>query len=141
MLRETRKRRTRERLSTNALHGGGSARSSDEGSVMELERRGRLGRWKERGNRKAGGPRSRNKGLAGLVAGWAEKSRMRRESHVRFCGGLGVEFPRATRRIPPGYPTLQTAHSCGAWETLVVWKKAGEHPVRCESQSRAKANR
>ena len=93
MLRETRKRRTRERLSTNALHGGGSARSSDEGSVMELERRGRLGRWKERGNRKAGGPRSRNKGLAGLVAGWAEKSRMRRESHVRFCGGLG-EFPR-----------------------------------------------
>ena len=67
MLRETRKRRTRERLSTNALHGGGSARSSDEGSVIELERRGRPGRWKERGNRKAGGPRSRNKGLA---TGW-----------------------------------------------------------------------
>ncbi len=27
------------------------------------------------------------------------KSRMRRESHVRFCGGLGVKFPRATRRV------------------------------------------
>ncbi len=24
---------------------------------------------------------------------------MRRESHVRFCGGLGVKFPRATRRV------------------------------------------
>ena len=33
MLRETRKRRTRERLSTNALHGGGSARSSDSPCV------------------------------------------------------------------------------------------------------------
>ena len=26
------------------------------------------------------------------------KSRMRRESHVRFCEGAGVKFPRATRR-------------------------------------------
>ena len=26
------------------------------------------------------------------------KSRMRRESHVRFCEGAGVRFPRATRR-------------------------------------------
>jgi len=25
------------------------------------------------------------------------KSRMRRESHVRFCEGPGVQFPRATR--------------------------------------------
>jgi len=25
------------------------------------------------------------------------KSRMRRESHVRFCESLGVRFPRATR--------------------------------------------
>jgi hypothetical protein len=27
------------------------------------------------------------------------KSRMRRESHVRFCEGGGVRFPSATRRI------------------------------------------
>lgn len=31
----------RKALSTKALHRGGSSRSSDEGSVMELERRGR----------------------------------------------------------------------------------------------------
>ena len=33
---------------------------------------------------------------------------MNREVHVRFCEGLGVKFPRATR--PPGkdggYPTI-----------------------------------
>jgi aconitate hydratase len=28
------------------------------------------------------------------------KSRMRREVHVRFCERLGVRFPRATRRVP-----------------------------------------
>ena len=27
------------------------------------------------------------------------KSRMRRESHVRFCEGGGVRFPSATRRV------------------------------------------
>ena len=27
----------------------------------------------------------------------AGKSRMNREVHVRFCEGLGVKFPRATR--------------------------------------------
>ena len=31
----------RETLSTEALHTGGSPRSSDEGFVMELDRRGR----------------------------------------------------------------------------------------------------
>src|SRR5712692_7054895 len=29
----------------------------------------------------------------------AHRSRMRRESHVRFCEGGGVRFPSATRRI------------------------------------------
>src|ERR1700683_5543600 len=39
------------------------------------------------------------------LAAWREtvrlkgKSRMRRESHVRFCEGGGVRFPSATRRI------------------------------------------
>ena len=40
MPRETRNRRPRERLSTDAGHRGGRARSSDEGPVMGLERRG-----------------------------------------------------------------------------------------------------
>ena len=30
------------------------------------------------------------------------KSRMNREVHVRFREGLGVRFPRATRRAPRG---------------------------------------
>ena len=41
--RESSKRRIREGLSTDAGHRGGPDRSSDEGSVMGLERRGRAG--------------------------------------------------------------------------------------------------
>ena len=41
MPRENRKWRPHERESTDAEHRGGATRSSDEGSVMELERRGR----------------------------------------------------------------------------------------------------
>ena len=40
MIRENSKRRTREGLSTKAEHSGGVARSSDEVSVMDAERRG-----------------------------------------------------------------------------------------------------
>jgi len=40
MRRERFKRTTRESLSTEARHRGGVVRGSDEGSVMELERRG-----------------------------------------------------------------------------------------------------
>ena len=32
----------------------------------------------------------------------AGRSRMNREVHVRFCEGVGVKFPRATRRAPRG---------------------------------------
>ena len=32
------------------------------------------------------------------------KSRMSREAHVRFCEGLGVKFPRATR--PPDLSSI-----------------------------------
>lgn len=78
-------------------HGGGSACSCAEGSVMELEGRGRLGRWKGRGTRR------RREGLAHetrpwlRAAEWTEKSRLRRESHVRIYGGMRVQFPRATQ--------------------------------------------
>ena len=40
--RESSKRLIREGLSTDAGHRGGPTRSSDEGSVMGLERRGRV---------------------------------------------------------------------------------------------------
>ncbi len=40
MLRENLKWRTHKRESTDAEHGGGLTRSSDEVSVMEMERRG-----------------------------------------------------------------------------------------------------
>ena len=40
--RESSKRRIREGLSTDAGHRGGPDRSSDEGSVIGLERRGRV---------------------------------------------------------------------------------------------------
>ena len=45
--RESLKRLIRERLGTDAGHRGGPDRSSDEGPVMGLERRGRviLARW------------------------------------------------------------------------------------------------
>ena len=40
MQRERRKRRSREADSTDVHHRGGATRSSDEASVMEVERRG-----------------------------------------------------------------------------------------------------
>ncbi|MFC1820907.1 hypothetical protein ACFLZG_07495 [Thermodesulfobacteriota bacterium] len=40
MLREKRKWRPHKRESTDARHGGGLTRISDEVSVMEMERRG-----------------------------------------------------------------------------------------------------
>lgn len=42
MAREKHKWRSRECESTKAGHRGGATRSSDEGSVMELERRGSM---------------------------------------------------------------------------------------------------
>ena len=72
MPRETRKRRTRKRLSTNAAHRGGVARSSEEGSVMGLERRGHLGRHGRSGQPGTGGPwlrmqpADRRGGLSGI---------------------------------------------------------------------------
>jgi len=40
MVRENHKRKARKWESTDAGHGGGAVRSSDEGAVMALERRG-----------------------------------------------------------------------------------------------------
>ena len=43
----------------------------------------------------------RNSCLGGSPAGlpWGGTSRMRRESHVRICEGLGVKVPGPTRRV------------------------------------------
>ena len=45
MLRERFKWKKHENLSTEVAHRGGSARSSDETSVMGVERRGRIIRF------------------------------------------------------------------------------------------------
>ena len=36
----------------------------------------------------------------------AGRSRMNREVHVRFCEGVGVKFPRATRPLIYTFPPL-----------------------------------
>ena len=54
MLRENLKWRTHKRESTDAEHGGGLTRSSDEASEMEVERRGNMSEvtyWSTRNGR------------------------------------------------------------------------------------------
>ena len=55
MARESRKRRTRERQSTEAAYRGGAARTSEEGPVTGLERRGCLNRLGSREQPESGG--------------------------------------------------------------------------------------
>jgi hypothetical protein len=40
---------------------------------------------------------------------------MRRESHVRFCEGLGVRFPRATRLASEGGPKMLCRWDARCW--------------------------
>ncbi len=94
MLREKLKWKTHESLSTDAGHRGGPARSSVEVPVMGMERRGPIIQSCRRVNQAIGRNPARRRGR------WpGDKSRMRRESHVRFREGLGVKFPRATRLV------------------------------------------
>jgi hypothetical protein len=94
MPREEPKWKPHEGQSTDAGHRGGWARSSVEVPVMGMERRGPITQFRRRVNQAIGrnpaGRRGRRPG---------DKSRMRRESHVRFREGLGVKFPRATRLV------------------------------------------
>src|SRR3954447_4190248 len=115
MLREKLKWKTHESLSTDAGHRGGWARSSVEVPVMGMERRGPITRFRRRvnpamGRNPAGKRRQSHRFVVkstqrwggtwrGDVAWQGDKSRMRRESPVRFREGLGVKFPRATRLI------------------------------------------
>src|SRR5262249_31936343 len=94
MPREKLKWKPHESLSTDAGHRGGLARSSDEGPVMGLERRGQITQFRRGVNPAMGGNPA---GRRGRRPG--DKSRMSREAPVRFREGLGVKFPRATRLV------------------------------------------
>ena len=104
MRREKSKRGNREDESTKAGHRGGTARSSDEGPVTGLERRGRVILPWVRANFNSleeepmtdGEPMDMSDDRA--YAKGDDGSRMSRETHVRFCEGVGVKFPRATRQ-------------------------------------------
>jgi len=95
MPREKPKWPTHEGQSTDARHRGGWARSSGEGPVMGLERRGPIIPSRRGVNPAMGRNRAGRQG-------WkrpGDKSRMSREAPVRFREGLGVKFPRATRLL------------------------------------------
>ncbi len=69
-------------------------RSSDEDSVMELERRGQVIAVELGPTGMPGGALLFNGRRQPSCDGM---SRMMREYHVRFCEGLGVKFPGPTR--------------------------------------------
>src|SRR5262245_12663572 len=97
MLREKLKWKPHKSPSTDAGHRGGWARSSSEGPVMGLERRGPITPIHQRVNPAMG------RNLVGRQGQKpSDKSRMSREAPVRFREGLGVKFPRATRLIITG---------------------------------------
>ena len=94
MPREEPKWKPHEGQSTDAGHRGGWARSSVEVPVIGMERRGQIIQFRRKVNQAIG------RNPAGRRGRWpGDKSRMRRESHVRFREGLGVKFPRATRLV------------------------------------------
>ena len=87
----------REAESTDAPERGGLPRSSDEGPVMGLERRG----WViavDLGQPVAGRSPSFNGRRQPSCGG---TSRMMREYQVRICERLGVKFPGPTRHSQP----------------------------------------
>jgi len=88
--------------STDARHGGGTLRSSDEVPVMGMERRERIIRPTSLSEkpRKREVPREIGKTTGARKASdvMDNKSRMMREYQVRFYEGLGVKFPGSTRR-------------------------------------------
>src|SRR5262245_46137713 len=94
MTREKPKWKPHEGQSTDAGHRGGWARSSVEVPVMGMERRSPITRFRRRVNPAMG------RDLAGRRSQWlGDKSRMSRETPVRFREGLGVKSPRATRLV------------------------------------------
>ncbi|WP_262248436.1 endo-1,4-beta-xylanase [Parapedobacter soli] len=88
--------------STDASHGGGTLRSSEEVPVMGMERRGRIivptspseKPRKREVSRELGKTYGSRKGLDVMD----NKSHMMREYQVRFYERLGVKFPGSTRQ-------------------------------------------
>ncbi len=88
--------------STDAPHGGGTPRSSDEVPVMGMERRRRIivptcpsEKPRKREVSRELGKTSMMRKVMGVID---NKSRMMREYQVRFYEGLGVKFPGSTRQ-------------------------------------------
>jgi hypothetical protein len=84
--------------STDARHGDGVARSSVEGSVMELERRGYIVLLIQQDNQNW----EDSVGESKAIPVWErlnDRSGMNREIHVPLPEGLAVKFLRATRPI------------------------------------------
>src|SRR6516164_3572299 len=94
----------REGESTEAGRRGGAARSSVEGPVMGLERRGCVVRPWPLANRKREEP-------VGEAKPFKQRpnigSRVTREGHARFWERPEVKFLRATRREPPSEPGIK----------------------------------
>jgi hypothetical protein len=96
MPREKHKWKPHKCQSTDAEHRGGATRSSDEDSVMGLERRGsivQLELKKTTGNGRIG--------LKQAKPFWRldDRSRMSGDVHVRFCEHLRGRLPRVTRLV------------------------------------------
>src|SRR3954466_10074101 len=92
MTREKHKRPKPRGESTKAEHWGGPTRTSDEGPVMGLEQRGRVRRLHERNN-------WQQEDLDACDKRLPDGSRVRRESHARFCERPMVQFHRPTQPI------------------------------------------
>ena len=78
---------------------------------MGLERRVASSSGRATVNQLSGGTVVISQRAAWSVRG--EKSRMKREFHVRFCEGVGVQFPCATRLCPTGGATRPGPHREG----------------------------
>ena len=44
---------------------------------------------------------------------------MNREVHVRFCEGMGVKFPRATRPLIHTFDSSKDTTTCGCWPEML----------------------
>jgi len=100
----------REAESTDAPERGGLPRSSDEGPVMGLERRGQA-IVADLGQRVRQGHARRSLSFSGSrQASCDGTSRMNREVQVRICERLGVKFPGPTRHK--------------RWSTVIIRREA-----------------
>ena len=138
MLRHVRGREgtSRKRLQprgegTEAGHRGGAARSSVEGPVMGLERRGCVVRPWPLANRKREEPMDEAKPFKQrLNIG----SRVTREGHARFWERPEVKFLRATRQTERDRPRRSTA---GQPPTTEVFTDRTTQPISATTAPRA----